>query len=107
MNIYDLISETERMAKEAISTMKEVSPTELGLDIRAGYRLYVSDNCIAATKANNRSLAYYGGFEYVDAAYRIELGDYVLYSDEDDRVRSHLNRYKGIPEVVDPEYDDE
>ena len=104
MDIYDLIENSERMAREVISMMKSVKPEELGLDSRAGYELFVSDNCIAVTKYNNRSLAYYGGFEYVDSSNRFELGNYVFYVDEDDRVRGHLNKYKGIEE---PEYEDE
>jgi hypothetical protein len=39
-----------------------------------------------------------GGFEYVDKDYRMELGEYVLYSADDGRVSGHLNQFKDIKE---------
>ena len=45
-----------------------------------------------------RTLDYYGGFEYVHKYYRREVGDYVFYLAEDDRVRGHIERFMVIDE---------
>jgi hypothetical protein len=39
----------------------------------------------------NRSLRYYGGFEYVDDEYIRTYGDYVIYSAETERVQDVID----------------
>lgn len=84
-----IVSETEAFMEGA----KSVKASELGLDDRC-YGLYViPGEAIACRKRNDRTLQYYGGFEYVDAEYRSEIGDWVFYGANDDRVAGHLDRY--------------
>jgi len=75
-------------------------PIEAGLDMRCG-RLYMTDEAIVVSKYNDRSIQYYGGFEYVDSEHRIEVGDYVFYTADDARVSEHLEQYEANKETVD------
>lgn len=96
MNILELIDDLYEKAGEVISDMDQIKPEECGLDNRAGYRLYISPDAIAVSKSGDRSLQYYGGFEYVDDEYRQPLGEYVFYLREDDgdgRVGGHIDRW--------------
>jgi hypothetical protein len=82
--------------------MTEVTAEQLGLDKRAfwGYA-YIDETAVVVIKEQTRTLDYYGGFEYVDKDYRREVGDYVFYLAEDDRVRRHIERALG--KVLDDE----
>lgn len=93
MNVYALIDEVNELAERFIKGLDEVRSKDLGLDPRAGGRLYISEDVIVVSKHSDRSLQYYGGFEYVDQEYRSEVGDYVFYTADDDRVRNHIERY--------------
>lgn len=93
MSLMNLLDEVNDLVQAQIDRMEEVLPEDLGLDRRAGYRLYVDSTTIAISKQDDRSLQYYGGFEYVDKDARHELGDWVFYTDEDNRVQRHLDRY--------------
>lgn len=73
----------------------EVTAEDLGLDRRAGYRLLVTEDYIIVYASNRGVLDYYGGFEYVDAGCVSQMGDYVFYSAEDDRVADCLEYYYG------------
>lgn len=93
MHFYDFQNKITRLTHEYVSkNMKEVKPTELGLDIRAGYRLYVNSYAIAVEKRNAGTLDYYGGFEYVDKDCRYESGQYVFYTSDDERVLDHIQQ---------------
>ena len=88
----DFCEQMTEKAQRMTAQMEEVQAKQLGLDPRAfwGYA-YVDKSAIVVNKDQDRSLQYYGGFEYVDKAYRREVGDYVFYLAEDDRVREHLD----------------
>ena len=59
-----------------------------GLDPRAfAGEFFYNEDCIIVTIGMNRSLRYYGGFEYIDEEYVRQYGDYVIYSAEHERVR--------------------
>jgi len=88
--IYDL--ETA-ITNKIESEMTETSAESVGLDPRAGHLLYISSEDIAVPSHADGSLQYYGGFEYVDSDYRKAFGDWVIYSSEDDRVRSAIEAY--------------
>jgi len=92
MNLFSLIDDVSELTDNYIGTMEKVPANQLGLDPRCG-KLFVSPDCIGVYKGNDRTLQYYGGFEYVDNEYRHEFGDYVFYSAEDNRVRGHLETY--------------
>lgn len=94
MNLFSLMKELEEKVEEYLSaTMKEIKPSQAGLDPRAGYALYVGDDWLAVKKYNEKALLYYGGFEYVKKEYRYELGNYVFYSANDDRVGNAIDTY--------------
>ena len=79
-----------RVADEAIFA-------RIGLDPRVGV-IYISKEAIAAPVKYRGLLEYYGGFEYVDRGDVVTIGDYVIYlsSEEDSRVREHIERYYGV-----------
>ena len=99
MELFDLIDNVTELTDNFVSTMGKVPARQLGLDNRCG-SLFITPDCIAVYKANDRSLQYYGGFEYVDTQYRHEMGDYVFYSAEDNRVRDHLEQYLNMMDEV-------
>ena len=99
MNLFSLIDDVTELTDNYIATMEKVPADKLGLDSRSG-SLFVSPDCIAVYKANDRALQYYGGFEYVDSEFRHEMGDYVFYSAEDNRVRDHLETYLNFMDEV-------
>jgi hypothetical protein len=69
------------------ATFTEKGAFSVGLDPRAAYRLWVTIDAIIVKRSEDRTMQYYGGFEYVDKSHRQEIGDYVFYlSDGDDRV---------------------
>jgi hypothetical protein len=90
----DMIESVNETVKAYIRTMTEVKAEELGLDSRCGH-LRVSTDSIAVPKNRDNTLQYYGGFEYVDKDHRTEVGDWVFYFDEDNRVSEHLYTYVG------------
>ena len=81
--------------------MKEVRAYDLGLDSRAGHRLYVDNKHIIVDARQDRTLQYYGGFEYIkDSESRLEFGGYVIYKD-DSRVTECLAQIdfsEGVPQ---------
>ena len=76
-----------------IDEMREVKPEELGLDRRCAFQLFIDEEYIAVQKSDLRNIRYYGGFEYVSEEYVLELGEYVFYNAEDERVAGHLSEY--------------
>lgn len=92
-SIYDFIEDVNEKLFRRTDNMTRVSADKLGLDIRAGYTLYIDEECIIVNKNNDRMLQYYGGFEYVDKEFRNEIGDYVIYTNGDSRVADCLERY--------------
>lgn len=57
------------------------------LDPRAmPYKMFVAEDVLIVPKEYIRYLDYYGGFEYVRAEHRVEMGEYTLFSTEDVRV---------------------
>jgi hypothetical protein len=92
MSLGEAIEKIDEIAEELIGEMSEARAEDLGLDPRSCYgTMFVSDEGIAVVKHNDRTLQYYGGFEYVDAEYRYEIGDYVFYSSEAGRVNSCID----------------
>jgi hypothetical protein len=96
MELYELIETIELSVERHInSKMEQISPARdnVGLDPRSAYTLYISPEAIAVPKNQDRTLQYYGGFEYVDTEFRKELGDYVFYLYDDERVAGHIDRF--------------
>lgn len=88
MNFGEMVDKVNSVVEQFIQeNMKPASAEELGLDERSFYgEVYVSNEYIAAGINSNRSLQYYGGFEYVDEENRTQVGEYVFYSADSDRV---------------------
>ena len=89
----DMIDAVNNIVDDYATNMTLVGAEELGLDRRCG-DLYISHDCIAVPKRRDNTLQYYGGAEYVDKDYRTEMGDWVFYFDEDERVRDHLDVFE-------------
>jgi len=95
--LYDKLNslqwEINEKVEAIIDDMREVRPADLGLDKRCAYQLFIDEEYIAIQKADLKNLRYYGGFEYVSEEYVQELGEYVFYNAEDERVAGHLGEY--------------
>ena len=92
--LHELLSEMNSKVEGLIDEeFREVTPKEIGLDSRAGYRFFINEDYIAVSRGNRRSLDYYGGFEYVDEEHITVLGDMVFYSSDDERVQGHLDEF--------------
>jgi hypothetical protein len=89
--IDELIEDIEFKIKGIIGRCDMVRPEKLGLDNRAGWKLYVCKDGIIVSKDNDRTLQYYGGFEYIDKEDRVEIGKWVFYSSNSDRVAKCLD----------------
>lgn len=93
MDLYELIEEVNSKVDSFVDMMEDVSPKVIGLDRRCARKLHISEDAIIVSKLNDRNLQYYGGFEYVDSEYRTELGDWVIYYAEDERVQEHIQKW--------------
>lgn len=93
-SVYDMIDAVNTVVERNIrENMEPCKASELGLDNRAGYGLFVNEDFIAVDNGSRSSLDYYGGFEYVDRDCVTVIGDYTFYSADDDRVREHIETY--------------
>jgi hypothetical protein len=92
--MLDELYDIEQLVTAAVmKKMTEVQAEDVGLDRRAAYRLWITEDTIAVSKSQDAGLQYYGGFEYVDKECRKEMGDWVFYFAEDERVAGHLSQY--------------
>ena len=95
MSTYDFIDYINEKVERHIAENFETvfcSRGETGLDTRCGY-IFINEECVAVRKQNDGTLQYYGGFEYIDKEFRHELGDYVFYLRECDRVDGVIEAY--------------
>lgn len=95
--VYRMNGHIERYV---IDHMERTDAAAVGLDARAAYELFITKDGIAVGKHEDGALQYYGGFEYVGKKYRTEMGDYVFYSIDDDRVYECIDRFYSIEETV-------
>jgi len=101
MNLGEAIEAIDNISQELIGEMTVTGAEDLGLDPRSCYgNLYISEEGVAIKNRYDRSLQYYGGFEYVDEEYRYEIGEYVFYSSDASRVRDCIQSYSGGREVT-------
>lgn len=100
MNVWDFLDSIDDCITSYVAKMEEVQAEDVGLDRRSAYRLYVDKDrtCIAVSESYDRALQYYGGFEYVDREYRREVGNWVFYFADSERVQGHLDRLNDMPE---------
>jgi len=99
MNTFEFLDSINDRITSYVAKFDEVTAEDLGLDRRAAYRLYVDRDhtCIAVDKRNDRTLQYYGGFEYVDKDHRRELGNWVFYFNDSDRVADAIGHLEESP----------
>lgn len=82
IDINSMIDRQQTELSDAIKSLPCMSADMLGLDKRAGHRLYIDEDnrCIYVESHNLRALDYYGGFEYVkDDDGRLELNGFVRF----------------------------
>jgi len=88
-DMLDAINEV--VERNVHSNFTKTTADALGLDIRAGYTIYVNEDYVAT---NNRgSLDYYGGFEYVDKESVTTVGDWTFYDGYEGRVRDCIDTF--------------
>lgn len=85
--MYDFLDGINESIRFRTAEMNHVKPEALGLDRRCAHRVWVSDECIIVNAKDDRTMQYYGGFEYVEQEYRVAIGDYVIYLADDGRVQ--------------------
>ena len=91
--------ELEQQVEELVNSYIEeseavcVNADQAGLDYRCGMvYISVADDFVAVS--GNRSIDYYGGFEYIDSDYKTVIGNMTFYSGEHSRVRDCIDYYK-------------
>ena len=87
--LSDIVLRMNELADELIEDAKLLPAEQFGLDDRCG-KLYMGEDFIAVPTHQDRTLQYYGGFEYVDPASRTVIGEFVFYSTDDDRVEEAM-----------------
>jgi hypothetical protein len=87
-SVYDMTEAiVEVVERNVRDNFEMVNADRLGLDIRAGYKLFVNEDAIAVAKHNDRTLQYYGGFEYIkEGEGRTTIGDYTFFTSDNERV---------------------
>jgi hypothetical protein len=84
--------EIHNKVREILNDCVYVSSSELGLDRRCGF-VYIDEDSIIVHKNDNKSIRYYGGFEYIDDGDIVEVGDFVVYTNNNSRVENCLEHY--------------
>lgn len=94
MSIDGLIDQVSTIVERYVDEeMTEVfACRDIGLDPRCGM-VYINEECIAVDKSRRGTVDYYGGLEYVRKDCVYEMGGYVFYLAEDDRILEHIDRY--------------
>lgn len=91
--LLNLVQDLEDQLRNQVAGLTYVRADELGLDRRAAYTIWVDEDVLIVRKDEDRTLQYYGGFEYVDKDARLEFGNYVIYTSDDSRVQDCLDYF--------------
>jgi hypothetical protein len=95
-DVHDLIEEVNTLARARIGAMQQIRPTLASIDERAARYIWVDSTCIAYHIDSDRTMQYYGGFEYVPSDNRVVIGEYVFYlreaEDVCERIVDHIER---------------
>lgn len=83
--LYEMNERLNEIADELIQDAELLPAYKFGLDERCG-KLYMGKDFIAVPVGRDRTLQYYGGFEYVYPGSRHVIGDFVFYHQDDYRV---------------------
>jgi hypothetical protein len=84
-SVSELADAVNELVERHVRSMRRVTATELGLDVRCG-SAWVDEDTIVCDGYDRRTFNYYGGFEYVDKGCVQVLGDYTFYSADDSRI---------------------
>lgn len=77
----------ELMEEEGVERITDEQAARWPLDTRARpQRMYTNGEVLCVPSNYIRMLDYYGGFEYVGAEHRMQVGEWVIFSNEDSRV---------------------
>lgn len=95
MSVLDILEEAADAVEQHLGTLPMVRTEQIGLDGRAGKvwvdtegeLIIVNDNWL-------KTLNYYGGFEYVHKDYVYKIGQYTIFSSDNDRVQDCLEYYQ-------------
>ena len=95
--MWELQEQIEQMVDQYFeaSEAQRVSAEAVGRDHRAGYVFISTEEGWIASR-NTRSLEYYGGFEYIDAEYRVTVGEITFYSSDHSRVADAIEYYEEL-----------
>jgi len=92
--MWELEQKVEELVNKYIEESEAVcvNADQAGLDFRCGM-VYVSvaDDYVAVS--GNRSINYYGGFEYIDSDFITTIGHMTFYSGETERVQDCIRYY--------------
>ena len=89
LDMLDAINEV--VERNINANFIRVSGNDVGLDMRVG-SLYINTQDRVIASSNQRSLEYYGGFEYIDKEGVTSVGDYTFY--QGDRVEDCFDTYE-------------
>ena len=98
LDMLDAINEVvERNIHECF---ERTNGNDVGLDMRVG-TLYINTQDRVIASNNQRSLEYYGGFEYIDKDMVQTVGDWTFY--QGDRVDDCIDTYEQVEDMEDAE----
>ncbi len=98
LDMLDAINEVvERNIHE---NFERTNGNDVGLDMRVG-TLYINTQDRVIASNNQRSLEYYGGFEYIDKEMVTTVGDWTFY--QGDRVDECIDTYENVEDMEDAE----
>lgn len=93
MTVTDIVEAANDALYMKYRQMDKVCASLFGLDPRAGLLATDGDSIIVRLDSAG-VLDYYGGFEYVDKSAVAIIGDYKIYSCEDERVSEAISEYE-------------
>jgi hypothetical protein len=95
--MYNLLNKFDRDFEIMLngSDYTKAEPEAFGLDRRSfGYAYTDGFDYIIINKVDDRSVKYYGGFEYVNDSDRQEYGNWIIYSSAATRVFDALETFR-------------
>lgn len=101
-NFTDFSNRIEKELQDLLETCVKVTGDQINLDKRVG-SVWLAEDAIIVNSANRNAINYYGGFEYIDPEYVQTIGDYTIYSSNEDRVRGCLDYFNGVDEEYEKE----
>ena len=95
MSMYELAQQVNETVNQYISDSGavQVCASEAGINERCG-EIYISVEHGWIATEQISSLEYYGGFEHVNSGYKERIGEYMFYSNENSRVRNHIEIFE-------------